>query len=263
MEYLATGGKDGGRNGVGPVLRHGGASDHEQVAAGRQSFAQGLRHGIPPMGATLHQAKVAAQVLDAAPAAGDGSGVVSCRIAGLFGDDQRHALLPVGQERERPPPPSLLGAALDDCLADSQRQDLHGGNHRTGAHRGKGLQGRHGDGFVDLVDPVDELSRNADQAALRGVEIASASVGFTGKDALAFEQGSDCGSGGVFSEIAGGEARAIDHGMAGRSQQLTVGAGQAAAFPEYASWQAQAVRQQQAFAFRRWKFAEDHPAAPR
>ena len=71
------------------------------------------------------------------------------------------------------------------------------------------------------------------------------------------------GRGGVFSQIAGGEAGAVDRLIAGVSQCPEVGTGETAAFLHHAVGQTQTVRQQQSLAFRQREFAEDHLCSPR
>jgi hypothetical protein len=88
---LAAGGDDGGRYRVGAILGHGAAGNQQQVAAGRPRFAQRRGDGSAAMRAALHQAEMAAEFVEPAPAAGHRRRVVARRLARLLGDDQRRA----------------------------------------------------------------------------------------------------------------------------------------------------------------------------
>jgi hypothetical protein len=102
-----------------------------------------------------------------------------------------------------------------------------------------------------------------DQAAFQGVEVAAPGMGRPRRDTDAGQRGSDQARRGVFVDITGVEARAMHPVDAGRGQQHKVGAGETAAFLHDAVRQAQAVRQQQAFALVQREFAENHARSPR
>ncbi len=70
---------------------------------------------------------------------------------------------------------------------DRERDDLHRGDHGAGPHCRQRRQGGDGNGLIDGVDPVDDAGIDADQAALRGMQVAAAGVGAAGDDALAFK----------------------------------------------------------------------------
>jgi hypothetical protein len=162
------------------------------------------------MGAALHQAEMAAEVLDAAAAAGHGGGVVLLRVAGLLGHDQRGALLGEGKQAERRALPRRADALFDDRAGHRQRNDFHRGHHRPGAHRRERRQRGDGDGLVDGIDPVDDPRIDRGQAALRRVQVAAPGVGAAGDDALTLQRGGDGGGGRVLGQVAGIEARAVD-----------------------------------------------------
>jgi len=135
-------------------------------------------------------------------------------------------------------------------------------HYGTGANRSQRRQRGNRNGLVEGIDPVDDFGINGNQATLRGVQVAASGISLACDDARPHQERSNCRSRGVLGQVTGVQARAVNRFMTGSDQCLTVGAGETAAFLHGAVGQAQAVRQQQAFAFRDGKFAEDHAALP-
>jgi hypothetical protein len=258
MKYLAAGGDDGGWYRVGAILGHGAAGNQQQVAAGRPCFEQGGGDGSAAMRAALHQAEMGAELVEPAPAAGHRRRVVARRLARQPGDDQRRTPRLERQQRHGCALPRRRTASIDHATAHGQRDDLHRGDHGAGPHRCQRRQSGDGNGLVDGIDAVDDCSIDADQAALRGVEVAAPGMRCARGDVGAGQGGGNRRGGGVLVEVAGLQPGAVHPRDARGVEGRKVGAGETAPLLENSVRQAQAVRQQQAFAFRQREFAEDH-----
>ena len=117
-----------------------------------------------------------------------------------------------------------------------------------------------------LLDGAQAVQHGPQDVQALGVDFYA----FSGHKAFApngigvlWGRGGKGGGGGVLVQVIGGQARAVDRGVAGGGQCQGVGAGETAALPENSVRQPQAVRQQQAVGLGDGEFAEDHAAAPR
>ena len=203
MRDLAAPPNNRGRHHIAPVLGDRRTGDQDQLAARRQRLIEGGADGVRIVPAAQRQTKPAAQCLDAA--FGDGQRLVedARRSRRRLAHDQRHTLRHEGCQAQRRASVDQLPAGRDPALPDGEGNDLDGRHHLPLAHRRVGRQRGDGDGFVDMIQAVDDGAVDHDNSRLLRMQIATAGVGPAGDQRAAGEDSCDSLGRLVFVEFIG------------------------------------------------------------
>ena len=110
------------------------------------------------------------------------------------------------------------GAFIRLFFRNAESDDLDRGDHLPGAHRGEGRQGGQGNGFVDLIDPVDAAGFQPQDAVRRRDQIGPARKRRLGNHVRSLAGIRYAGRSLVFTKIIGVEANCDNRVQSGRAQ---------------------------------------------